>query len=328
MGRIAVIALGGNAILPKESKGTIHEQFARTRESLSSVIYLLKRGYEIVITHGNGPQVGNELIRNKLGLKYANVPDLPLGVIVAATEGWMGYMIEQSLQNILKMAGIKKEVVTIPTQVIVSKEDPAWKNPNKPIGPFLDNEEAKELQKRGIAVMEDAGRGFRRVVPSPFPLEIVEKEAIKRFLRDGGIVIAAGGGGMPVYIEKDGTYEGLEGVIDKDFASSVLGRDVGAHLLMILTPVPEVYINFGTEEQEPIKMIKADDAEQYLRQGEFPRGSMGPKIMAAIEFLKSGGEEVIITSVDFVDKALEGKRGTKIIKGIGYKQEIIQFKKN
>lgn len=328
MGKIAVVALGGNAILPKGSKGNIHEQFARTRESLSSVLHLLKRGYEIVITHGNGPQVGNELIKNELGLKYADVPDLPLGVIVAATEGWMGYMIEQSLQNILKKAGIDKNVITIPTQVIVSKDDPAWKNPNKPIGPFLSKEDAEVLQKRGIGVMEDAGRGYRRVVPSPFPLEIVEKNAIKRFLRDGGIVIAAGGGGMPVYIEKDGIYEGLEGVIDKDLASSVLGRDVGAHLLMILTPVPEVYIHFGTKKQEPLREVQVDEVEKYLREGEFPRGSMGPKIIAAIEFLKSSGEEVIITSVDYVDKALDAKRGTKIIKGNGFKQETIQFEKN
>jgi carbamate kinase len=325
MGKIAVVALGGNAILPKGSKGSIYEQFARTRESLSSVLHLLKRGYEIAITHGNGPQVGNELIKNELGLKYADVPDLPLGVIVAATEGWMGYMIEQSLQNILKKAGINKNVITIPTQIIVSKDDPAWKNPNKPIGPFLNKEDAEALQKRGIDVIEDSGRGYRRVVPSPFPLEIVEKNAIKRLLRDGGIVISAGGGGMPVYIEKDGTYEGLEGVIDKDLASSVLGRDVGAHLLMTLTPVPEVYINFGTNEQKALKEIRADEAEKYLRDGEFPKGSMGPKIIAAIEFLKSGGEEVIITSVDYVDEALEGKRGTKIVKGNGFKQEKIKF---
>lgn len=314
MKKIAVVALGGNAILPKGSYGDIYQQFARTRKSLVSVKYLLLHGYEIVITHGNGPQVGNELIRNELGLKYADVPDLPLGVIVAATEGWMGYMIEQSLQNILKRAGIKKEVVTIPTQIIVSKDDPAWKNPNKPIGPFLNGEDATELKKRGLAVKEDAGRGFRRVVPSPVPLEIVEKDAIKRFLKGGGIVIAAGGGGMPVYIEEDGTYEGLEGVIDKDLASSVLGRDIGANLLMFLTPVPEVYINFGTEKQKSLRKISVDEVGRYLQQGEFPPGSMGPKIEAAIDFLNSGGEEVIITSVDYVDKALKGDTGTKITK--------------
>ncbi len=320
-----MVALGGNAILPKGSYGDIHEQFARVRVSLASVRYLLDRGYEIVITHGNGPQAGNELIRNELGLKYADVPNLPLGIIVAATEGWMGYMIEQSLLNILQKSGIKKKIVTIPTQVIVSKDDPAWKNPNKPIGPFLGSEKANELKKCGIAVMEDAGRGYRRVVPSPIPLEIVEKNAIKRFLKDKGIVIAAGGGGIPVYIEDDGTYEGLEGVIDKDLASSILGKDIGADLLMILTPVPEVYINFGTEKQKPLRKITVNEAEQYLRQGEFPRGSMGPKIKAAIDFLNSGGEEVIITSVDYVDEALKEKRGTKIIKGVGYKQKTIQF---
>ncbi|MCK4421054.1 carbamate kinase [candidate division WOR-3 bacterium] len=314
MGKIAVVALGGNAILPEGSPGDIHSQFARVRESLKSVKFLLEREYDIVITHGNGPQAGNELIRNELGLRYADVPDLPLGVIVAATEGWMGYMIEQSLQNILKKAKIERDVVTIPTQVIVSRNDPAWSNPTKPIGPFLNKEEAESLRKRGITVIEDAGRGYRRVVPSPIPLEIVEKDVIKRFLRANVIVIAAGGGGIPVYISCDGTYEGLEGVIDKDFASSVLGKDIGAHLLMILTAVPEVYLNFGREDQKALSRISIDEAEGYLNRGEFPPGSMGPKIKAAIEFLRFGGEEVIITSVDCVDKALEGKSGTRIVK--------------
>lgn len=313
MSKIAVVALGGNAILPKGSRGDIYSQFARTRESLISVKHLLLSGYEIVITHGNGPQAGNELIRNELGLKYADVPYHPLGIIVASTEGWMGYMIEQSLQNILKKSGIEKEVVTIPTQVLVSKDDPAWKNPTKPIGPFLKKEEAEVLRRRGISMMEDAGRGYRRIVPSPVPLGIVEKEAIKRFILDKVIVIAAGGGGMPVHIEKDGTYEGLEGVIDKDLASSVLGRDIGANLLMILTAVPEVYIGFGTVKQSPLRRISIGTAERYLERGEFPPGSMGPKIKAAIEFLRSGGEEVIITSVDYVSEALQGRRGTKII---------------
>ncbi|MEA1913000.1 MAG: carbamate kinase [candidate division WOR-3 bacterium] len=316
MGKIVVLALGGNAILPKGSNGNIHSQFAKVRKSLNPVKYLLDKGYDIVITHGNGPQAGNELIRNELGVKYMGIPELPLGVIVAATEGWMGYMIEQSLQNTLKRNGIKRKVVTIPTQVIVSKDDPAWDNPTKPIGPFLNKEEVSELKKMGIAVIEDAGRGYRRVVPSPTPLEIVEKDSIKRLLKQKTIVIAAGGGGMPVYIEEDGTYEGLEGVIDKDFASSVLGRDVGANLLMILTAVPEAYINFGTKRQKPLREITVIEIENYLKRGEFPPGSMGPKIKAAIDFLRSGGEEVIITSVEFIPEALEGKRGTKIVRDV------------
>lgn len=312
MAKIAVLALGGNAILPKNSSGDIHSQFSRTRESVGAVIHLLKEGYDPVITHGNGPQAGNELIRNELGINRAGIPELPLGIIVAETEGWMGYMIEQSLQNILKKNGINREVVTVPTQVIVSKEDRAWENPTKPVGPFLTEEEASSLQKRGISVIEDSGRGFRRVVPSPKPLEIVEKHPIKLLLKNNTIVIAAGGGGMPVYRESDGTLEGLEGIIDKDFASAVLGKDVNADLLMILTAVPEVYINYKKENQKPLRKITIEEAEKYLEEGHFPPGSMGPKIKAGINFIRNGGEEVIITSVENVKSALRGKSGTRI----------------
>lgn len=314
MSGIAVLALGGNAILPQGSSGDIHAQFSRVRESLDLVKILIDKGYELAITHGNGPQAGNELIRNELGLLYADVPDLPLGIIVAETEGWMGYMIEQSLQNLFRKSGIKKEVVTIPTQVIVSRNDPAWDNPTKPIGPFLSEEEAESLRKRGIKVVNDAGRGYRRVVPSPEPLEIVEKDAIKKMLSAGMVVIAAGGGGMPVYLEDDGTYEGLEGVIDKDLASSVLGRDVDAELLMILTTVDEVYINYGKEDQQPLRKVTVEEMEEYLEKGEFPPGSMGPKIRASIDFIRGGGKEVIITSVDKVEAALKEESGTRIIK--------------
>ncbi len=307
----AVVALGGNAIIPKGSSGDIHEQFANTRKSLAPIVKLIKEGYMLAITHGNGPQAGQEVIKNELG-ESAGIPPLPLGVIVAATEGWMGYMIEQSLQNRLIREGINRQVVTIPTQVIVSKNDPAWKNPTKPIGPFLEYEEAMRLKERGIAVMEDAGRGWRRVVPSPIPLKIVEKDVIKKLVEEGVIVIAAGGGGIPVYIEEDGTYEGLDGVIDKDLASAVLARDIGASILMILTGVDKVYLNFNTPSQAPIDTMTPEEARKYMEEGHFAPGSMRPKIEAAIKFIEWGGEEVIITSLEKAYEAITGEEGTRI----------------
>jgi len=306
----AVIALGGNAILPKGSSGDIHEQFANTRKSVKSILRFLNEGYRIAITHGNGPQAGNELVRNECARDI--VPELPLGVIVAATEGWMGYMIEQSLQNALIKNGINREVVTIPTQIIVDRDDPAWNNPTKPIGRFMTEEEARVLMERGIPVVEDAGRGWRRVVPSPDPKEIVEKNVIKELVESGHIVIAAGGGGIPVYIEEDGTIEGLDGVIDKDLASAVLAKDIEADILVILTAVPSVYLNFGKPDQRPLRELKLAEARKLLAAGEFPKGSMGPKIEAACRFIEYGGKEVLITSLDTVDTALAGNEGTRI----------------
>ncbi len=309
--RKAVVALGGNAILPKGSSGDIHEQFRNTRKSLESIIFLIKQGYNIAITHGNGPQAGNELIKNELGRGI--VPELPLGVIDAATEGWMGYMIEQSLQNRLMQEGIKKDVVTIPTQVLVDRNDPAWNIPTKPVGPFMSKDEAKKLIERGYPVVEDAGRGWRRVVPSPKPREIVEKKIIKKLVDDGDIVIAAGGGGIPVYVEEDGRLEGLDGVIDKDLASSVLATDIGADILIILTAVPQVYLNFGKPGQKPIPKMTLSDARAFLQKGEFPAGSMGPKIEAACEFISKGGKEVLITSLGTIVEAMSRNLGTRIV---------------
>jgi len=309
--RKAVVALGGNAILPKGSSGNIHEQFRNTRKSLESIVFLIKQGYNIAITHGNGPQAGNELIKNELGRGI--VPELPLGVIDAATEGWMGYMIEQSLQNRLMQEGIEKNVVTIPTQVLVERNDSAWNRPTKPVGPFMSKDEAEKLIERGYPVVEDAGRGWRRVVSSPKPKEIVEKKIIKKLVDDGDIVIAAGGGGIPVYVEEDGRLEGLDGVIDKDLASSVLATDIGANILIILTAVPQVYLNFGKPEQKPIPRMTLSEAKAFLQKGEFPAGSMGPKIEAACWFISNGGEEVLITSLETIVEAINGNSGTRIV---------------
>jgi len=311
MKKTAVVALGGNAI-GTTGKEDIHEQFANTRKSLVGIVELIKEGYNLAITHGNGPQVGNALLRVERTMDA--IPALPLGVIVADTEGGMGYMIEQSLQNRFFREGISRKVVTIVTQVIVDRDDPSIKNPTKPIGPFYTKEQAERLAKRyHWIVREDSGRGFRRVVPSPIPREIVEKDIIKSLVASGTIVIAAGGGGAPVYIEDDGAFEGVDAVVDKDRASAVLAHNIGAEILVILTTVDKVCLNYKKPDEKPLSWISLSDAKRYLSEGHFQPGSMGPKIEAAIQFLESGGGQVIITSLELVKDALEGKTGTKII---------------
>ena len=309
--KTAVVALGGNAITKKGEEDTIARQFANTRESLSGIVELIRDGYHLAITHGNGPQVGNAILRVELARDKA--PILPLGVCVADTEGGMGYMIEQSLQNRLKKEGIKRDVVTIVTQVIVDENDPSIKEPTKFIGQFYSRPEAKKFAKeRGWMVKEDRGKMWRRVVPSPIPMEIVEKKTIKILVESGVIVISAGGGGIPVYVMGNGALEGMDAVIDKDRASAILARDIGAEMLLILTDAEKVALNYGTLLQMNLDQLTVDEAKQYLKEGHFPPGSMGPKIEAAIQFLESGGKEVIITSIskafDAVKKRTEGTR--------------------
>ena len=311
MFKTAVVALGGNAI-GTTGREDIHQQFANTRKSLAGILELVKEGYQLAITHGNGPQVGNALLRVERTMD--TIPALPLGVIVADTEGGMGYMIEQSLQNKLHREGIPRKVVTIVTQVIVDRNDPPILNPTKPIGPFYTKEQAERLAKiNEWIIKEDAGRGFRRLVPSPIPTEIVEKDIIKSLVQSGTIVIAAGGGGAPVYVEEDGTYEGVDAVVDKDRASAVLARDIGAETLVILTSVDKVCLNYMNPNERPLSWVSVTEAKRYMAEGHFPQGSMGPKIGAAIQFLEAGGKQVIITSPGLVKEALKGKAGTKII---------------
>jgi carbamate kinase len=311
MSETAVVALGGNAI-GTTGREDIHQQFANTRKSLSGILELVKEGYQLAITHGNGPQVGNALLRVERTMD--TIPALPLGVIVADTEGGMGYMIEQSLQNKLHREGISRKVVTIVTQMIVDRNDPSILNPTKPIGPFYTKEQAERLAKiNGWIIKEDAGRGFRRLVPSPIPTEIVEKDIIKFLVQSGTIVIAAGGGGAPVYVEEDGTYEGVDAVVDKDRASAVLARDIGAESLVILTSVDKVCLNYMNPDERPLSWVSVTEVKRYMAEGHFPQGSMGPKIGAAIQFLEAGGKQVIITSPGLIKEALEGKAGTKII---------------
>ncbi len=308
-----MVALGGNAITKKGEEDTIARQFANTRESLRGVVELIRDGYNLAITHGNGPQVGNAILRVELARGKA--PVLPLGICVADTEGGMGYMIEQSLQNRLKKERIKRDVVTIVTQVIVDKDDPSIKEPTKFIGQFYTRGEARKLAKeRGWVMKEDRAKMWRRVVPSPIPREIVEKKTIKNLVRNGVIVIAAGGGGIPVYIERDGALEGVDAVIDKDRASAILARDIGAELLLILTEVEKVALDFGTVFQKDLDKLTVEQAKKYLAEGHFPPGSMGPKIEAAIQFLESGGKEVIITSIPKAFEAVKKRTaGTRIL---------------
>ncbi len=309
----AVIALGGNAI-SSTGRDDIHVQFANTRKSLEVVIELVKNNYNLAITHGNGPQVGNALLRVEKTAQ--EIPALPLGVIVADTEGGMGYMIEQSLQNKLKKLGIERDVVTIVTQVIVDPDDPSIVNPTKFVGPFYNEKQAKKLSELfNWVIKEDPGRGFRRVVPSPKPIKIVNSRIIKHLVDQGIIVIAAGGGGIPVYIEIDGTYEGIDGVIDKDLASAVLACDIKAQTLAILTGVDYVYLHYNKPNQQKLEKITVTEVKRYLNEGHFPAGSMGPKIESAIKFLESGGSEVIITSLQKAKEAFFGDFGTKIVPG-------------
>jgi carbamate kinase len=307
----AVIALGGNAIAAT-GKEDIHQQFANTRKSLEGIVELIEEGYNLAISHGNGPQVGNALLRVERTAE--DIPAIPLGVIVADTEGGMGYMIEQSLLNRLRSIGIEREVATIVTQVVVDPDDPSIKNPTKFIGPFYTKKQAEDLIINfDWIIKDDSGRGFRRVVPSPTPLRIVNRRIIQELVDQGVVVIAAGGGGIPVYVEIDGSYEGIDAVIDKDRACAVLARDIKAQTFLLLTNVDYVYLNYNTPRQEIIKELTVSQASKYLAQGQFPAGSMGPKIEAAISFLECGGKEVIITSMDKAKHALSGKAGTKIV---------------
>lgn len=307
----AVVALGGNAI-GSTGKEDIHEQFANTRTSLEGVIELIQEGYNLAITHGNGPQVGNALLRVERTAK--DIPVLPLGVIVADTEGGMGYMIEQCLQNRLHRLGIKRDVTTIVTQVIVNRDDPSITHPTKFVGRFYNKKQADTLTEMfNWVIKKDSNRGYRRVVPSPVPTRIVNRRIIQRLVDQGVIVIAAGGGGIPVYVEVDGTYEGVDAVVDKDRASAVLAHDINAHTLLILTNVDNVYINFDKPHQKKLEHVTLSEIRKYLEEGHFPPGSMGPKIEAAINFLESRGQEVIITSLDKAKKAIWGRAGTKIV---------------
>jgi carbamate kinase len=309
---IIVVALGGNAIVPAGHKGAISEEFEITRRSMIGVARLIQKGYRIVLTHGNGPVVGNILLRNELARDV--IPPMPLGICDADSAGEIGYMIQQCLHNMLNKIGLEREVVTVITQVLVARDDPAFGNPTKPIGPFYQEAEARaRQQEEGWDMVEDAGRGYRRVVPSPKPIDIIEHRTVSALLEKGIVVVAAGGGGNPVVRLPGGWLEGVEAIIDKDRASAVLASQIAADRIVILTGVPKVYTAFGTENQRGINQLRVSEARELLRQGEFPAGSMGPKIESALAFLIKGGREVVITTPDLVDRAFDPSVGTHIV---------------
>jgi carbamate kinase len=308
----AVVALGGNAISNPHEPDTITNQFKHTRDALTGVADLVKRGYRVAVTHGNGPQVGNALFRVELAKGRA--PMLPLGIIVADTEGGMGYMIEQCLRNVMLRRGVRREVVTIVSQVLVRPDDLALVNPTKYIGQFYTEDAAKQMvASEGWAVKQDGDRGWRRVVGSPEPLEILNGAIIKQLIEAGHVVIAAGGGGIPAYRKEDGWLEGVDAVIDKDRASAVLALNIGASELFILTDAEFVALNYGKSNQQILKRISVSDAEHYYKEGHFPAGSMGPKIEAAIKFLRGGGQRVIICALSKFMESLDGNSGTTIL---------------
>jgi carbamate kinase len=310
MQKTIVVALGGNAIIEEGTEGTIEEQFANTRKSLDAIVGMIKAGHRVVLTHGNGPQAGVHLIRNEAA--SSQVPPSPLNVIVADTQGSMGYMIAQCLANALKKAGVEKDVVTVVTQVVVDPADPSMVNPTKYVGPFYRAEDVEALRKRGWIIKEDPGRGFRRVVASPKPLDVVEKVTIKELIDSGKVVIAVGGGGVPVKRGADGCLEGVDAVIDKDRASALLASLIGADVLCILTGVDKVAINYKKPDMRSFDRMSVAECEKYQAEGQFPKGSMGPKIEAACDFIKRGGSKVIITSMENASAAAEGRAGTLI----------------
>ena len=306
-----LVALGGNALIRKGEEGTVSQQFKNLAVPVRQIA-TLSQDYRIIITHGNGPQVGFTLRRHENARDV--IPPSPLGICVAETVGSMGYMLQQTMQNTVKKKGLGVDTVTIITQVVVDKNDPSFSNPTKPIGQFFSKDDIDvKVAKENWNVIEDSGRGWRRVVPSPKPIRIVEKDTIGHLLDKGKIVIACGGGGLPTMEYDDGTLDGVEAVIDKDYASSKLAQQLGLDEFIILTSVDKVSINFGKPDEVKLDTMTVAQAKQYFAEGQFPPGSMGPKIEAAIEFLENGGKRVIIASNDALIEAIRGEAGTSIM---------------
>lgn len=313
--KTVVVALGGNAILQPGQKGTFEEQYGNVQRTVEQLAAMVLSGkWRLVITHGNGPQVGNILLQQDAA--KAVVPPMPMDVCGAESQGFIGYMIQQAFHNVLAHAGRGDiPVATIVTQVLVDKADPAFENPTKPVGPFYSAEEAKRLQaEKGWHVVEDAGRGWRRVVPSPDPKEIVEREAIRLLVENRAIVVASGGGGIPV-IKEDGTYRGVEAVIDKDLAGERLAEDVGAAVFLILTDVDRVRLNYKRPGEKVLDRLTVAEAKGYAQQGHFAKGSMEPKVKACVRFIEAGGERAVIASLAQAVEAAEGRAGTQVVRG-------------
>lgn len=313
-----VVSIGGNVIIGRDDIGVIEEQLKNADAACGYISRLVAEGGNVIITHGNGPVVGNIVLRNEAAREI--IPPMPLYICDADSEGGIGFLIQQSLYNRLRLYGCNKEVVAVVTQVIVDKDDPAFSNPTKPVGPFYTKLEAEGLKRiRGWVMAEDSNRGFRRIVPSPKPVRIVEAGVIRRLSEEGVIVIAAGGGGVPVVEGADGTLNGVDAVVDKDLATSLLAIEAGSEVFVNLTQVDRVYLNFGKPNQIGLSEVSVLDAKKYLADGEFAPGSMGPKVEAAIEFLEARGgvgKEVIITTPELLEEALAGKAGTRIYSAV------------
>jgi carbamate kinase len=312
MKKTALVAVGGNSLIRAGEKGTIAEQLANTRRTAASIVGLLRLGYHLVITHGNGPQVGAQLLRSERASDVAY--SQTLDVCGAASQGEIGYLLTQSLRNELTAEGMNVPVVSLVTETLVSADDPAMQKPTKPIGPFYSRADAEAKHRElGWHIVEDAARGYRRVVPSPEPIEIVELDAIRGLMKQGALVVSVGGGGVPV-VSVDGALRGVEAVIDKDRASALLAAELGVDCFLISTDTDYVYLNYRKPGQSPLKRVTAAEMKKHLAAGHFPPGNMGPKVESVLRFLESGGSEAIITSFEHLCDAVKGTAGTHIVR--------------
>jgi carbamate kinase len=310
MNKLAVVAIGGNSLIKDKSHQTVQDQLDAVQETCKHIAIMIKKGWNVVITHGNGPQVGFILLRSELSSNVLHT--VPLDSCGADSQGAIGYMIQQCLHNEFRRHEITRSAGSLVTQTLVDKYDPAFQNPTKPVGPFYDKQKADEYKiQKGWSMIEDAGRGWRRTVPSPKPLRIIELDILKNLLNQGFTVIAAGGGGIPV-IEEDGNLKGVEAVIDKDYASALLATGLKVQLFLICTAIDRIALNFGKPNQKFLDKITLSEAKEYFKSGHFPSGSMGPKIEAVISYLENGGKKAIITNPESIELALLGKAGTHI----------------
>ncbi len=313
MSKLAVVAIGGNSLIKDEAHQSVPDQFNAVRETAVHIAEMIEQGWNVVVTHGNGPQVGFILLRSELASKVMHI--VPLDSCGADTQGAIGYMVQQALYNEFLRRGIQRQSATVVTQVVVDRNDPAMQNPSKPIGSFYKEEEARaKMSNEGWMMVEDAGRGWRRVVPSPTPREIVERDAIDTLIKNGFIVVAVGGGGIPVVRDDSGNLSGVEAVIDKDLASSLLASELKADLLLISTAVEKAALNFKKPNQIDLDRITLSEAKGYFEEGHFAKGSMGPKVKAVINYLERGGSAALITMPETIGKALEGQTGTWIVR--------------
>jgi carbamate kinase len=312
--QVAVVAIGGNSLIKDKQHQTVEDQYQAAKETCKHIADMIEQGWVVAIGHGNGPQVGFILRRSEIAARVAGMHEVPLDACGADSQGAIGYALQQNLRNEFERRGIDKTAATVITQVRVDADDPAFETPSKPIGTFMEEDEAqRRADEEGWSVVEDAGRGWRRVVASPFPEEIVELPAVRRLIDAGIITITVGGGGIPVVRKNDGNLRGVPAVIDKDYASALLAQSIDADLFLISTAVEHVYLNFGEDDQKPIREMTVAEAKQYIEEGHFAAGSMLPKIKAIVWFLEEGGQEALITNPDNIARALKGETGTRIV---------------